>query len=410
MSIDLHRVRAETPGVHHVAHLNSAGSSLQPQPVVDAVVEHVQLEARIGGYEAAAEAAEAVEAVYDSLAALVGCHRHEIAQADSATAAWNLAFGAMSFRPGDRIITARSEYPSNAVNLLIAHERYEAEIVLIDDDEDGQVSVDALRDAVDDRTVLIALTHVATSGGMVNPVEEVGRIARDAGVTYLLDACQSVGQMVVDVDAIGCDILTAAGRKFLRAPRGTGFLYVRDAVVDSLRPPLLDTRSSVWTGPMTYEIEPAARRFDSFEHNVAARLGLGVAARYATSIGLAAIEERTSMLAASLRDELAGLDGVTVHDKGRTRCGIVTFGVDGRSADEVYAALRTAKVNTSVTWAGMAQFDFPNRGLDRLVRASPHYFNTTDELATLVEVVAGLTPVTPASPAERMPPPRRDPR
>ena len=390
MSIDLHHVRAQTPGTHHVTHLSSAGASLQPQPVIDAVVDHLHLEGRIGGYEAAAEAAEAVDAVYDSVAALIGARRHEIAQTESATAAWNAAFASLSFSPGDRIVTARSEYPSNAVNLIAASERYGAEIVLVDDEEHGQISIDALRDAVDERTKLIAVTHVATSGGLVNPVAEVGRIANDAGVLFLLDACQSVGQIVIDVQAIGCDILSAAGRKFLRGPRGTGFLYVRDTVVEQLRPSGLDTRSSEWTGPFTYDIVPGARRFEAFEHNVAARLGLGVAARYAMSVGMAAIEERTTMLAETLRTRLGELPRVTVHDKGIRRCGIVTFGVEGVAADAVHAALTAAKVNTTVTHTGMAQFDFPARGLDRLVRASPHYFNTEDELGLLVDVVAGL--------------------
>lgn len=390
MTIDLHHVRSQTPGIHHVTHLNNAGASLPPQVVVDTVIDHLRLEASIGGYEAAAEAGEAVEAVYDSLATLIGSSRHEIAQVESASAAWNAAFASIRFHPGDRILTARSEYPSNAVNLLIATERDGVEIVLIDDDEHGQVSVDALRDAIDERTKLIALTHIATSGGMVNPAAEVGRIAKDAGVLYLLDACQSVGQVVIDVAEIGCDLLSAAGRKFLRGPRGTGFLFVSERVVDQMRPPFIDTRSSEWTSPDSYEIAPAARRFEAFEHNVAVRLGLGVAARYAHTIGMPLIEERVVMLAELLRSQLAALPKVAVHDKGLRRCGIVTFGVEGVPAAHVHAALTAVKVNTSITSAAMAMYDFPQRGLDQLVRASPHYYNTDDELGLLIDVVASL--------------------
>ena len=390
MTIDLHGVRADTPGVHHVAHLNNAGASLPPQVVVDTVIDHLRLEATTGGYEAAGRAGEAVGAVYDGIATLIGAQRNEIAQLESATMAWNSAFAAIPFEPGDRILTARSEYPSNAVNLLIAAERYGVEIVLIDDDDHGQVSVDALREAIDERTRLIAITHIATSGGMVNPVAEVGEVARQAGVLYLLDACQSIGQVVVDVDVIGCDLLSAAGRKFLRGPRGTGFLYVRESRVEQLRPPLVDTRSSVWTGPDSYEIAASAQRFESFEHSVANRLGLGAAARYAHAVGIPAIEQRTAMLADLLREQLSALDTVAVHDKGLRRCGIVTFDVDGVPAAQVQAALAAAGVNTTVTSRLMAQYDFPRRGLDQLVRASPHYYNTEDELARVIEVVAEL--------------------
>jgi len=391
MSINVELARAETPGTQHVTHLNSAGASLPPQVVIDTVVNHVYREATIGGYEAAAEAADSTAAVYDSIAELIGAGRDEIAQVESATVAWNTAFSALQFSPGDRIVTGRSEYPSNAVNLLRAKERHGVEIVLIEDDEHGQISIAALGAAIDERVKLIALTHIPTSGGLVNPAAAVGQIAKDAGVLYLLDACQSVGQLPIDVDALGCDLLSAAGRKFLRGPRGTGFLYAREAVLDRLQPALLDTRSSTWTSPFTYEIAAGARRFESWKYSPANRLGLGAAVRYALSIGIDAIAERTSGLAESLREQLRAVPGVRVLDKGLQRCGIVTFSVDRIAAADVQAALSAARVNTTTTEAVFAQFDFPKRGLDQVVRASPHYFNTDAELTKLVDVVAALT-------------------
>ncbi len=391
MPIDVERVRADTPGTNHVTHLNNAGSSLPPQIVVDTVIDHLRREATIGGYEAAAEAIDSIEAVPAGIASLIGAEQGEIAQLESATAAWNAAFSAVQFSPGDRILTGRSEYPSNALNLVLATERHGAEVVVIDDDEHGQISLDALLAEIDERTKLIALTHVPTSGGLVSPAAAVGRIARDAGVLYLLDACQSVGQLPIDVAELGCDMLSATGRKFLRAPRGTGFLYVSGAVLDRLRPALLDIRSATWTGPFGYEIASGARRFEWWESSIANRLGLGAAVRYALALGIEPIAERTSGLAELLRRELRSLERVSVHDKGAQRCGIVTFGVDGIAAADVHAALTAARVNTSITNATFAQFDFPQRGLDALVRASPHYFNTEAEVAKLIDVVATLT-------------------
>ncbi len=390
MSIDVGHARSITPGTVQVCHLNNAGSALTTQPVLDAMFAYLQREAMIGGYEAEAEADPILEAVYASLATMLGAHRDEIALVQNASAAWNAAFAAIPFQPGDRILTGRSEYISNAMSLLLAVERHGVAIVLIDDDEYGQISLDGLRDAIDERTKLIALTHVATSGGLVNPAAEVGKIAKRAGVLYLLDACQSAGQRTLDVNELGCDMLSATGRKFLRGPRGTGFLYVRSSVLDSLRPRLLDSRSATWTSPDTYSVQPGARRFEEFEFNVATRVGLGVAVDYALSLGLDQIATRTTALAAQLRTILVEVPGVEVHDKGIDRCGIVTFSVAGTAAPEVKDALTGRGINVSVTGPAAAQFDFPARRLGQVVRASPHYYNTEDELTQLTDAVAAL--------------------
>ncbi|MFZ0875205.1 MAG: aminotransferase class V-fold PLP-dependent enzyme, partial [Pseudonocardiaceae bacterium] len=232
-----------------------------------------------------------------------------------------------------------------------------------------------------------ALTHVPTQGGLVNPAEEVGAIAREAAVPFLLDACQSVGQLPIDVERIGADLLSATGRKFLRAPRGTGFLYVRRSILDQLEPPFLDLHAATWTAPDSYQIRPDARRFESWETNYAAKIGLGVAIDYALSWGLDAIETRVTALAESLRERLAALDGVHVHDQGQRRCAIVTFTVDGVPAQAVQRRLATSSVNTSVSLASSARLDLPRRGLSELVRASVHYYNTDEELDRLVDAL-----------------------
>ena len=390
MPIDVDLARSLTPGTEHVAHLNNAGSALPPTPVIDAVVGYLHREAMVGGYEAEAEATGALDSVYDSIAGMVGSHRDEIAIVESATAAWNAAFCSIAFASGDRILTGRSEYASNAINLLLAVERYGVEIVVVDDDDTGQISLDALGEAIDERARLIALTHVATGGGLVNPAAAVGRLAREAGVLFLLDACQSVGQRPLNVGDLQCDMLSATGRKFLRGPRGTGFLYVRAEVMDHLVPPHLDLHSATWTGPDTYEVAATARRFEEWESNRALRLGLGAAVDHAMTWGLENIAERTTGLAVRLRRMLADIAGVDVRDKGIDQCGIVTFTVDGVGAPDVKAVLSSEGINTSVTAATSAQYDFPRRGLTQVVRASPHYYNTEAELHRLVDVVASL--------------------
>jgi cysteine desulfurase / selenocysteine lyase len=390
MTFDIDKARRDTPGVLRVAHLNNAGAALPPSPVTEAVIAHLRLEADIGGYEAAAVAAEQVQHTYHAIARLIGAEVDEIAVVENATRAWDMAFYAMPFAPGDRILTAHAEYASNVIAFLQVARRTGAVVEVVDDDEDGQLSITDLRRRLDrggERVKLIAITHVPTQGGLVNPAEEVGALARAAGVTFLLDACQSVGQLSIDVARIGCDLLSATGRKFLRAPRGTGFLYARRSILENLEPPFLDLHAATWIAPKHYEIRADARRFENWETNYASKIGLGVAADYALSWGLDAVENRVRALAEALRERLRALDGVRVHDQGQRLCGIVTFTLDGVSAQHVQRRLAASGVNTSVSSANSALLDLPRRGLTDVVRASVHYYNTEDELDRLVQAL-----------------------
>lgn len=388
MRFPLERVRADTPGVDHVTHLNNAGAALPPAVVTETVVAHLQREATIGGYEAAAEAAERTAAVYESIARFLGASPHEIAVVENATRAWDMAVYGFPFRRGDRVLTGRSEYVSNAIGLLQLQRRHQLEIVVIDDDEHGQIDLDALDAELDRGAALVALTHVPTNGGLVNPAAEVGARCRTHGACFVLDACQSAGQLPLDVADLGCDVLSATGRKFVRGPRGTGFLYVRDAWIGRIEPPLLDLHAAEWTAPDRYQVRSDARRFESWESSHAGRLGLGAAVDYAMGVGVEAGWERLRALAAGLREQLTRLPAVAVHDQGEATGGIVTFTVDGHESKSVHGALQHAGINTSVTTPSHAHFDA--RQLPAMVRASAHYYNTDDELDRLVGVVAGL--------------------
>jgi cysteine desulfurase/selenocysteine lyase len=387
--IDVAQVRADTPGCRDVVHLNNAGAALPPRVVVDTVVEHLELEARVGGYAAGDAVAERASAVYDSVAALIGAAPGEIALVESATRAWDMAFYALaaSFSPGDRILTSRAEYASNVIAFLQVARRTGTRVEVIPDDESGQLSVDALRDMLDERARLIAVSWIPTQGGLVNPAAAIGAVAREAGIPYLLDACQAVGQLPVDVDALGCDFLSATGRKYLRAPRGTGFLYVRGSRWADLEPPFLDVHAARWAPGDEVVMQPDARRFESWEHSVANRLGLGAAVDYALALGVDEIATRVLALAASLRRQLASVPGLTLHDLGREQCGIVTFTIDGTDVHELAARLRAQGINISVSTIDFARYDFEARGLDAVARASVHYYNTEDELTRLVETL-----------------------
>jgi len=390
MPFDLQHARQDTPGCEHVLHFNNAGASLMPRPVLEATIAHLQLEAQIGGYEAAERANDAIEHVYDAAAALIGCSRDEIAIIENATRAWDMAFYSIPFKPGDRILTAMAEYASNYIAFLQVTRKTGATVEVIPNDAHGQISLEALRRAIDDRVKLIAITHVPTNGGLVNPVVEVGKVAREHGILYLVDACQSVGQMPIDVNQIGCDMLSATGRKYLRGPRGTGFLYVRNSVLERLEPPMLDLHAAEWVANDRYEIRPDARRFENWETNYAGKIGLGVTIDYALQWDVDIIWRRIKSLAYKLRTQLSPLPGVIVRDRGVTQCGIVTFSVEDKSPDEIVSTLSKDNINVSVTTRSSTLLDMDARGLDSLVRASVHYYNSEEEVERFCRTVESL--------------------
>jgi cysteine desulfurase / selenocysteine lyase len=391
VSIDLEAVREDTPGCRNRIHFNNAGASLMPRPVLETVVQHLELETKIGGYEAADAERDRVEAVYRLCARLINCRPEEVALLENATRAWDAVFYAIPFRAGDRIVTGRAEYCSNYMAYLQVARSTGAEIVVIGDDEEGQIDVEELRATVDERVKLISLSHVPTSGGLVNPAAAVGQVARDAGVLFLLDACQSVGQMPIDVAEIGCDFLATTGRKFLRGPRGTGFLYVNRSLIGDLHPPVVEVGSADWTQTNAYTLKEDAKRFETWEVSYALQLGLGRAVEYALELGIHAIWERVQRLGEDLRGQLEEIDGISVHDLGATKCGIVTFTAGRIDSEHLAALLLDKSVNVHVSKPGDTRLDFEGRSLPSMIRASVHYYNTHDEIARFCELVGELT-------------------
>ena len=385
--IDIDRLRADTPGTDNVIHLNNAGSSLMPRPVIDAVHRYLDHEIGFGGYEARRAFFNELDLVYSSLGELIGAESGEIAISDSATRAWDMAFYAMPFSEGDRILTTTSEYVSNWAAYLHLRDTKGISVDVVPNTPMGELDVEALTSMIDGTVKLITLNHVPTNGGVVNPAVEVGRVARENGIPYLLDACQSVGQMPIDVDEVGCDMLSATSRKFLRGPRGQGFLFVRSDFLNRLDPVFVEIHNAPVVLPDRYELRNDARRFETWEKNYANVLGLGTAAEYAMEIGVDAIWDRIQRLGATARQQLDEIDGVTVRDLGAVKCGIVTFDVEGRQVLEVRELLSERSINVSVSTTLSAPVDMHDRGIDGLVRASFHAFNTEDDIEALVEAM-----------------------
>lgn len=358
-----------------------------PRPVLDGMIEYLRREAEIGGYETANERAPQLNGVYDSIALMIGAARDEIAITENATLAWQMAFYSMQFGAGDRILTASAEYAANYVAFLQVAKRTGATIEVIPNDEQGVLDPAALENMIDERVRLIAITWVPTNGGLVNPAAAVGRIARAHGIPYLLDACQAVGQLPIDVTTLGCDMLSATGRKFLRGPRGTGFLYVRRSLLENLEPVMIDHFAAPWVALDKYELRPDARRFETWENNYAAHLGLGIAIDYALAVGIEGIAARCQVLSHQLRRDLAMIAGVRLHDLGSSPAAIVSFTIDGVNSEIVKARLAAAGINVTASSPASTLIDATRRQLPTVVRASPHYYNSEDEVDSLVSQV-----------------------
>jgi cysteine desulfurase / selenocysteine lyase len=385
--LDVARLRKETPGCAEVIHFNNAGASLMPGVVLETVKGHLDLEARIGGYEAARQVETQLDAVYTSLATLINARPHEIAVVENATRAWDMAFYSLPFKPGERILTSQAEYASNFIAYLQVARRTGVKVETIPNDDNGQLDLAALERMMDERVRLISITHIPTNGGLVNPAAEVGRVAKAWNVLYLLDACQSVGQLPVDVQTIGCDLLSATSRKYLRGPRGMGFLYVRGEILENLEPPFLDLHAATWTSPYSYDLEPSAKRFENWECNVAAKLGFGRAVDYALEQGVEETWPYLRDLAGRFRQALAEVPGVNVHDLGETRCGIVSFTLEGTRPDTLRDLLKGHRINVNVSRAPSTLLDMSARGLSEVVRASLHYYNSDEEIARFTKAL-----------------------
>ena len=390
MSLDITALRADTPACDDLLHFNNAGASLMPAPVFRAMTDHLAREQEVGGYEAQADASEAMFDFYAQTARMLNGEAEEVAFMESATKAWDAAFYALPLVEGDRILVHRSTYSSNYLALLQLARRKGLGIDFVPSDGHGQIDVDALPGFVRPRTKLVLLTHCPSQSGLIQPAEAVGRFAREHDLLYLLDACQSAGQMPLDVQAIGCDALSGTGRKFLRGPRGTGFLWMRRELAERLEPAVVDLESAEWLSEDRYRLAPGARRFEAWERNVAGQIALGRAVRYAVDTGLEAIAERVQRLAADLRARLHNVAGITVHDPGERKSGIVTFSLAGRDVQSIKQSLRAQAINVSVVPRQWALLDAEARDLPDLVRASVHYYNTDGEVERFLAAVAAL--------------------
>lgn len=387
--MEIERYRSDTPGCSHRVHLNNAGSGLMPSPVINAITSHIKLESEIGGYEAQDAQSDAIAAAYRSVAKLVGTTAANIAFTENATASFVQALSAISFESGDVILTTRNDYASNQIQFLSLQARLGVQVLRAPDQYQGGVDVAALIALIDKhRPKFVCVTHVPTNSGLVQDINAVGSACAAAGIIYLVDACQSIGQLPIRVDDIQCDFLTATARKFLRGPRGSGFLYVSDRMLEQqLAPLFVDMSGASWTGEDSYQIVDTAKRFENWEFAWAQVLGTGAAADYAISVGVDTIRVRVEGLVRQLREGLSSVDKVRVLGNDEELCGIVTVTVDGYDPYAMVSALRAQGINVSAQGREYAVIDYDKKNVVSALRISPNYYNTGSEIDQVVAAI-----------------------
>ena len=385
--IDLKIARAETPGCDKLIHFNNAGCALSPYSVIDSVTKHLQLEQQIGGYEAATQAKEKVRNFYAQLAQFLNCKSTEIAFMESATRAWQSALLSLGLKKGDEIITAGNEYAGNYLSLLSIARQLGIEIRTIGLDANGLIKAEKIERYIGSKTRAILITHIASQRGDIQDIKAIGEIAQTKGACFLVDACQSVGHVPLDLQEIKCDFLFGTGRKYLRGPRGTGFLFARSGSTAKYMPPVIDLQSAHWDTAESFTIKEGAARFESFERNLAGQIGLGKAVEYANSLNITNIAARIQSLAGTMVTALEAIRGVRVHELSETQSGIVTFSKVGIGAEKLQNQLHQQRVNTSISKRTNARLDLDRDIQCDVVRASLHYYNSDSEIERVVQLI-----------------------
>ncbi|MDO6435706.1 aminotransferase class V-fold PLP-dependent enzyme [Flavitalea sp. BT771] len=390
--MNISEIRKETPGCDFITHLNNAGAALMPRIVADAIRNYISEEEKYGGYETADKKSAEIEQFYDYASSLLHCKSHNIAFTTNATDSYNKALSSIPFKQNDIILTTTNDYPSNIIAFLSLQKRFGVRVILIRNTDTGEIDLEDLESKLKKHSPrLLSITHVPTSSGLVQPVERIGDVVKKHDCIYLLDACQSLGQMDINAASTGADFISGTFRKFLRGPRGAGLLYVSDKVLDKgLEPLFPDLHGADWVDTNHYKTRMGAKRFEYWEMAYALMMGSSQSLAYLFSLGIHNIEQRNKMLLHKLRTGLADIPSVKLLDRGQHRCSIVTFQLKGLPEHSAKQYFRDKGINVYTTPKSAAIIDFGEKGIDWAVRVSPHYYNTESEIDTLLEAVKAV--------------------
>jgi selenocysteine lyase/cysteine desulfurase len=388
--LEVQHLRDDTPGCQSgIVHFNHAGASLPSQATLDAIFEQLQREARDGPMEAGEHGAVLVERARRAAAQLLNAPASSIAFASSGSTAWSLAFQALGpWQPGDRILVGRHEWGGNLASMELAVQAG-ARVEVIPCDASGAFCPVALESMLDARVKLIDLTWLPANGGLINPAQAIGDLARRHAIPYFIDAGQAVGQVPVDVQALQCDVLKSAGRKHLRGPRGTALLYVRPDFLGRLNPAQRDVFSAPWTA-QGFDLRNDARRFETSEASFALLAGLGNALQEMNRLGIERAWERVSQTSAQIREALRGIAGVTLHDLGTCQSGLIAFNLAGWDAFELKRRLGLKRINIGANGVAYTPLDMQARGLESVARISVSPLNNEHDIELLIAALREL--------------------
>ncbi|MBI6632344.1 aminotransferase class V-fold PLP-dependent enzyme [Pseudomonas paralactis] len=388
--LDVQQLREATPGCQSgIVHFNHAGASLPSQATLDAIIEQLQHEARHGPMEAGEQGAVLVENARRAAGQLLNAPPSSIAFASSGSTAWSMAFQALGpWRPGERILVGRHEWGGNLASMELAVQAG-ARVEVIPCDATGAVCPVALEAMLDTKVKLIDLAWLPANGGLINPAQAIGEVARRHAIPYFIDAGQAVGQVPVDVQALQCDVLKSAGRKHLRGPRGTALLYVRPDFLAHLNPAQRDVFSAPWTAD-GFDLRNDARRFETSEASFALLAGLGNALQEINRLGIEQVWESVSQTSTRIRAALGQIPGISLHDLGSTHSGLIAFNLAGWDSFELKRRLGLKGINIGANGVAYTPLDMQARGLNSIARISVSPLNTDDDVEVLMKALGEL--------------------
>lgn len=370
-------------------HFNHSGAGLPSPQTVQAIIDQLRLEAEMGPMEASHLVAEKKAETYELAARLLNCSPQQIAFGTGHGQLFGDIVSAIPLEAADEILVSRQEWMGNIACLQNAANLTGATVKMMASDDTTAVDVDALRSALSADVRIVALTWIGASSTLVNPAAAIGRVLRETGSSafFIIDASQAIGQIPIDVQELGCDALTACGRKFLRGPRGTGLAYISPRLAAKAVLRKIDNFTVVWDSKNCTSLTGSARAFEIGEESVALRLGLGKAMEQALENGIANIQSELGRKSTRLRHALASVTGVRVMDLGNHKSASVTFTVDGLTCASVKQNLAGQNIAIGMNGREYTPFDLDIRGISELLRASVHLSTTDNEIESLVEAI-----------------------